>query len=477
MARKKGLGRGLAALIPNAEPEVSDKRKAADSNDDAAKDANKDKNKATAASEIKKPDAKPEEAKNVMNANEAKKVKEAVEKAIPETSEIVEDKADDKSKKSEAAARSEAEKATADAPSKESKSQSSVSHETSTKVEETSETDQSERLESISSKKSNDASDKPVTDPKVSHNDKEALAKESNVSHETIKKPEPESKATSKASKKPNAEENVSHETITENEDSIIRMLSIDQVETNPDQPRKFFEEDALADLASSVKQYGILQPIVVKKHTVPGRAPYVIIAGERRFRAASMAGLTEVPVVIRDSDEKDSAMLSVVENIQREDLSPLEEATAYRVLMRDRMLTQQELANALGKSRAYIANMVRLLNLDPDSLEALRKGQLTSSQGRSLLAEPDLAKRAKLRKLLIEGLTNVNEVEKKTRKSNPKAKEDPFVTDLEQRMGEALGTKVNIRKRRKGWDVSVECYSNEDLERLMEFFMRDRDA
>lgn len=249
---------------------------------------------------------------------------------------------------------------------------------------------------------------------------------------------------------------------------AAMQTLPVELMETNPDQPRKYFEDEALEELSESIKVYGILQPIVVKKHSVPGRAPYEIVAGERRYRAAKLAGLTEVPVVLRDGDEKESALLSVVENVQRRDLTPLEEAFAYQQIMRDQLLTQQELGDALGKSRAYIANTVRLLNLDDATMEALRKGQLTSSQARTLLSEADLTKRARLRTLLVEGRTNVNAVERTVAKAK-KPQGDIFVRELESRMSEAVGAKVVISKKRRGWSVALECYSKEDLEMVAE--------
>lgn len=251
----------------------------------------------------------------------------------------------------------------------------------------------------------------------------------------------------------------------------VVQLLSIEELETNPDQPRKFFAEDALDDLAASIRKYGILQPIVVKKHTVPGRAPYEIIAGERRFRAAQRAGLKEIPAVLREGERRETTMLSVIENVQREDLNPLEEATAYQQIMREQMLTQQQLAEALGKSRAYIANIVRLLKLDEESLDALYRGFLTSSQARALLSEPDLKKRARYRQLLVEGRTNVNAVEKRT-VSVPK--KDVFLQEMETRLSEHLGSRVSIRPKRKGWHFQVECYTQEDLNRLLGLLMED---
>lgn len=245
-----------------------------------------------------------------------------------------------------------------------------------------------------------------------------------------------------------------------------IQHLALDQMEANPDQPRKDFNEQSMAELTESIRTYGVLQPIVIEKFTAPGHAPYRIIAGERRYRAAKQAGLTEVPVVLRADHPEEQMLLSVVENVQRQDLTPVEEAVAYQHIMEERHMTQQELSTALGKSRPYIANAVRLLRLDDASLEALREGKLTSSQGRTLLAEKDLKKRAAYLKLLTEGKASVKEVE--NRRKKPKTT-DAFLADVERRFSEALETNVVVVSRRKGWSVQIACYNKEELNRLLE--------
>ncbi len=250
-------------------------------------------------------------------------------------------------------------------------------------------------------------------------------------------------------------------------------LLPVEEIEANPDQPRKDFDQESLEELALSIKKYGILQPLLVAKHTAPGRAPYEIVAGERRFRAAKLAGLKEVPVLIREENVEEAALLSVVENVQRQDLNPLEEAQAYRTLMEAYTLTQQNLADALGKSRAYVANATRLLQLDDASLAALREGRLTSSQARTLLGEKDLKKRERLRHLFIEGKTNVNKEEKRNRK---KSNKNVYLTDLEDRLSQSLGRQVQIIKRRKGWDLQVSCYSDEDLDQLTQSILQGGD-
>lgn len=252
----------------------------------------------------------------------------------------------------------------------------------------------------------------------------------------------------------------------------LTQMLPLEQISPNPDQPRKRFDPEALKELSDSIKKYGLLQPIVVlEKHPrEEGDAPYLIIAGERRYRAAKEAGLHEIPVMIRRDSQKKGALLSVVENIQRENLNPLEEAQAYKEIMADHALTQEALARLLGKSRAYIANISRLDSLDDLSKKALIEGKLSSSQARTLLSEPDLKKRGKIRDLFLTGKLNVNAAEKKMSAAGPKKKKNNiFIQDLEERLSETLGTPVTICSRKKGWDIQIACYSLEDLNQFSE--------
>ncbi len=248
-----------------------------------------------------------------------------------------------------------------------------------------------------------------------------------------------------------------------------ISSLDIKLIEANSKQPRKSFDEKALKELSDSIKKYGVLQPILVQKFTQKGHAPYKIIAGERRYRASILAGLKEIPVVVHQGPPENTEMLSVVENIQREDLNPFEEANSYREIMNKHGLTQQELADALGKSRPYIANIIRLLQLDEESLKALKAGKLTSSQARVLLSEKDPKKRDNLRKLLIEGKINVNKAERKEERTT---KRNSYLIDMEERLMESLGTGVSIAKKRKGWELKIACYTNEDLEKLTQILL-----
>ncbi len=315
-----------------------------------------------------------------------------------------------------------------------------------------------DNLKKVNDSKKNDSLKKVDTVKKEYNKDKEVK----NIRKNSVKK-----ENTDKTVKK-EAGNNVNKIIKKDNEElSLIKTIAVEKIDINPDQPRKSFDEEALMDLSESVKKYGILQPIVVKKRTIPGKAPYEILAGERRYRAAKLAGLKEVPVVLRETTEED-ALLSVIENVQREDLTPYEEALAYKQIMQDKMMTQQEIADAMGKSRAYIANIIRLLKLDEASMEDLKNGLLTSSQARALLAEPDLKKRAKYREMLTKGSINVNEMEKKTGKKRTDNK-NVFLMDLENRLSETLETQVQIHKKQKGWAIQVICYTKEDMDRFLE--------
>ena len=193
--------------------------------------------------------------------------------------------------------------------------------------------------------------------------------------------------------------------------------LDITSIESNKEQPRKTFEKEALEELTNSIKQYGVIQPIVVRKKG----EKYEIIAGERRWRAAKEAKLNEMPCIIKEVDDKESLKLALIENIQRENLNPIEEAYAYKTLIDEYSLTQEEVAQALGKSRSYISNTLRLLNLDEEIIEYIHEGKITSGHGKALLGINDRKERLKLAKAIVEGNLNVRETEKIVSKSKNK--------------------------------------------------------
>ena len=252
-------------------------------------------------------------------------------------------------------------------------------------------------------------------------------------------------------------------------EESIVH-ININEIEPNEEQPRKQFEKKSLNELKESIEQFGIIQPIIVRKK----EDKYEIIAGERRWRAAKEAKLEEIPCIIKEIDDKEAMKLALIENIQREDLNPIEEASAYKSLMENYKLTQEDLAKTIGKSRSYVGNTVRLLNLDEEIIKNIAEGKLSSSHGRTLLAISDKNERLKTADEIINNKMNVRETEKiakKSKKRKPKAMptKDPFIVDIEEKLMSSLGTKVNLIPKKTGGKIEIEFYSAEDLERIIE--------
>ena len=250
------------------------------------------------------------------------------------------------------------------------------------------------------------------------------------------------------------------------------KLLKISLIQANPSQPRKRFSDEELKELSESIKQFGVIQPLLVKK-----QGPiYEIIAGERRFRAAKLAGLTEVPVLVRSYDEKLSREVSIIENIQREDLNAVEEALAYQSLISEYDLSQEELAERLSKKRTTITNSLRLLKLEEEILNYIREGKLKEGHGRALLAIPEGKKRLALARECVEKKLSVREVEKRSQEQTVQKKKKKSLSgqlssifkDLEEKMRENLGTKVKIipKNENKG-KLEIEYYSQEDLERI----------
>lgn len=239
-----------------------------------------------------------------------------------------------------------------------------------------------------------------------------------------------------------------------------LETLAIERVSPNPDQPRKHFAPQAMKDLTESVRLHGVLQPLFVRKKG----ADYIIIAGERRYRAAKEAGLTEVPAIVLDVDDATASEISLIENIQREDLSPAEEAQSYQTLMKTFSWTQEELAKKIGKSRSYVANTLRLLKLDPLFLDALTENLITANQARSLLMVPPENRNHVMEKLLL-GNISIRDIEKRTRR---KKKKDIYLTELEEKLTESLGRNVTINERKEGGSIVIDYYNEEDLETLL---------
>lgn len=246
-------------------------------------------------------------------------------------------------------------------------------------------------------------------------------------------------------------------------------IININDIEPNREQPRKDFDETALSELADSIVQHGLIQPIVVKP-TIDGT--YSIIAGERRWRASRMAGLSEVPVIIKDADEQTLMELALIENLQREDLNAVEEALGYRSLIEGYGLTQDEVAKKMGKSRSAVTNALRLLNLNEAELEALRRGTISAGHARALLSCEDEEVRGKMLLAAAEG-ASVRELEKmaaaskktKSDKKTEKATKSTFYSEVELSLKNELHRKVNIASKGNGkGTITIEFFSDDEL-------------
>lgn len=254
-------------------------------------------------------------------------------------------------------------------------------------------------------------------------------------------------------------------------ENDVLKNLKIVEVEPNREQPRKNFNQEALEELAESIKEYGLIQPIVVTKKD----GYYCIIAGERRWRASKLAGLQEIPAIIRDDDEKRNTEISLIENIQREDLNPFEKALGIRNLMDTYGLTQEEVSKKLGKSRSTIANTVRVLNLEPRVLEFVKQGKLTEGHCKALLSITDSEKQYLVAVDMIERGATVKELEQRNKKINKKdvSREELKRTsilykDIENTFQGFFGTKVKLNPGKKKGKIIIEYASNDDLERIL---------
>ena len=254
-------------------------------------------------------------------------------------------------------------------------------------------------------------------------------------------------------------------------------MVKISEVEPNRNQPRKNFDEDALLELSESIKQFGIIQPLVVQKR----KDYYEIIAGERRWRAAKMAGLKEVPVIIKDYTDQEIVEISLIENIQREDLNPIEEAQAFKRLLTEFHLKQDEVAEKVSKSRTAVTNSMRLLKLDERVQQMVIDDMLSTGHARALLTTDDKEQQYSLANKIFEEKMSVREVEHmmqalqkpKTEKKRKEEVPNKFIyEDVEEKLKNILGTKVSVnhKKNNKG-KIEIEYYSNEEMERLLELF------
>ncbi|WEG12791.1 ParB/RepB/Spo0J family partition protein [Pullulanibacillus sp. KACC 23026] len=264
-----------------------------------------------------------------------------------------------------------------------------------------------------------------------------------------------------------------------EKEQETVQELKIKELRPNPYQPRKVFDEEAIQELKVSVLEHGIIQPLIVRK----GLKGYEIVAGERRYRAAIEAKLKVVPAIVKSLSDRQMMQIALIENLQREDLNPIEEANAYRKLMDELNLTQEELAKKLGKSRPHIANHLRLLQLNAPVQGLISDGKLSMGHGRALLGLKDKSKLSALVDKVIKDEMNVRELEaliqninknvpRETLKPKQKFQLDPVLRDKESWLKQRFGTSVSIKANKKGkGKIEIEFYSGDDLTRLLELF------
>ena len=247
-----------------------------------------------------------------------------------------------------------------------------------------------------------------------------------------------------------------------------LKMLKITEIEPNREQPRKNFKQEALEELAESIKIYGIIQPIVVTKQD----GYYSIVAGERRWRAAKIAGLTEMPAIIREDDEQKNREIALIENVQREDLNPYEKAVGIRNLMDKYGMTQEEVAKRIGKSRSAVSNTVRILYLAPDVLELVKQGKLSEGHCKALAGIVDQKRQYQMALRIIEKGESVRQAEQKHLRAKKEKKLDPqykyLYDDIEDKFQGFFGTKVKLDQGKRKGKIIIEYNNNEDLERML---------
>ena len=264
----------------------------------------------------------------------------------------------------------------------------------------------------------------------------------------------------------------------TEIDKKDIITIDLKNIYPNQDQPRRVFDEEKIKILSESIKNYGVLQPIVLKPDD---KGKYMIIAGERRYRASKLARKSDIPAVIKDIPMKDIMEIALIENLQREELNPIEEALAYRSLIKNYEVTQEEISEAVGKSRPHITNTLRLLNLPQKIMDMIDQGQITAGHGKALLRVNDENLQLELaNKVIAEELSvratealakkicedNIKEVPKKSKEK------DVFIVDVEEKLRNIFGTKVNISKGKKKGKIEIEYYSEKELERMFDMIM-----
>ena len=266
----------------------------------------------------------------------------------------------------------------------------------------------------------------------------------------------------------------------TEIDKKDIITIDLKSIYPNQDQPRRVFDEEKIKILSESIKNYGVLQPIVLKPDD---KGKYMIIAGERRYRASKLARKSDIPAVIKDIPMKDIMEIALIENLQREELNPIEEALAYRSLIKNYEVTQEEISEAVGKSRPHITNTLRLLNIPQKIMYMIDQGQLTAGHGKALLRVNDENLQLELaNKVIAEELSvratealakkicedNIKEVPKKSKEK------DVFIVDVEEKLRNIFGTKVNISKGKKKGKIEIEYYNEDDLNNIVSMLLED---
>lgn len=242
-------------------------------------------------------------------------------------------------------------------------------------------------------------------------------------------------------------------------------LVDIDRIVPRKDQPRKVFDESALQELTDSIAIHGILQPLLVRPI---GDGHYELIAGERRLRAAKKVGLAEIPVMVKEFEDNTAREASLIENLQREDLNPIEEAIAYREMVHVHAYTQEELASKIGKSRAHVANTIRILNLPDEIIDMVSSGRLTAGHARAILSVKDRKEQVKLAKKIMNSGLSVRESEGAVAKRAERER-DPDMADMVEKLEDRLGTRVKINAKRRGGTIEITYYDNEDLSRILE--------
>lgn len=252
------------------------------------------------------------------------------------------------------------------------------------------------------------------------------------------------------------------------------RPVPVAQIEPNPNQPRRYFDEESLEELKASILTHGVVEPIIVR----PVHGRYELVVGERRWRAAKMAGLAQIPAVVRALSDLESLELALIENIQREDLNPIEEAETYRRLMDEFGMTQEEVAERVGKRRSTVANSLRLLEIDPELREEVAKGRLSAGHAKALLSVASKAERLRMARMVMEEGLSVRATEALAAKAAKGAAggkrkagrvDDPEAAEVVERLQQSLGTKVRLVRQGDRGRIEIEYYSRDEMERIIE--------